>query len=192
MSSGNNRESELAASNAAAQAQLAKTTAAYVPSPLEARLSKDSMDWMDFVDGKNGPVDYTKAPGMVNLGMYDQAATNRFAERTGTGGLQMGADGGNSTALGLRKSQLADQMGERAGADMVNAVRTKDASVRGQMAPFLISTAEGREGALLNSASGQATSARSAYASYTPPTPWWQTALAGGLSAAGSVFAGKG
>jgi hypothetical protein len=83
MSSGNNnRESALAASNAAAQAQLAKTTAAYVPSPLETRLSKDSMDWMDFVDGKNGPVDYTKAPGLVHLGMYDQAATNRFAERT--------------------------------------------------------------------------------------------------------------
>jgi hypothetical protein len=189
-SGGNKREKELAAQNATAQTNLTTATAAYQPTPLETRLSTDSMNWLDFVEGKNGPVDYTKAPGLVNLGMYDEAATNRFAERTATGGLQMGADGANATAVALRKSQLADQMGERRGADLVTAVRAKDASVRGEIAPFLISTAEGRMGAKMASAGGQASSARSAYASAPVSTPWWQTALVGGLGAAGSYFSG--
>jgi hypothetical protein len=189
--SSNNREKDLASQNATAQTNLATATAAYQPTPLETRLSTDSMNWLDFVDGKNGPVDYTKAPGLVNLGMYDEAATNRFAERSATGGLQMGADGANSTAVALRKQQLTDQMGERRGADAVNAVRAKDASVRGEIAPFLISTAEGRAGAKMASAGGQASSARQAYASVPQQVPWWQTVIAGGLGAAGQMFQGN-
>jgi hypothetical protein len=185
-SSSSKRERELADQNRQAQAQLAQTTAAYQPSPLEQRLEKDSTDWLDFVEGKNGPVDYTKAPGLVHLGMYDEAAANRFAERSATGGLQMGRDGANPTAVALRKEQLAAQMGEARGKDLVDAVRAKDASVRGNLAPFLIGTGEGRNQAKLGAASSQANSARQAYASTPVSTPWWQTALMGGLGAVGS------
>lgn len=191
-SGGNNREKELAASNAAATAERNKAVAEYKPSPLEERQTKDAMDWYDFVDGKNGPVDYTKAPGLVHAGMYDEGVANRLAERTATGGLEMGKDGANATALGMRKQQLGDQMAERRGADLVSAVRMKDASVRGEITPFLISTAEGRNQSKVGSATSNSASARNAYASYQPPVPFWQTALTAGIGAAGSIFQGRG
>ena len=187
----NNKEKELGKENAAAQAERTAAVAAYQPSELEKRTEKSALDWMDFVEGKNGPVDYTKAPGLVHLGMYDEAAANRFAERTATGGLEMGKDGGNATALALRKQQLADQMGERRGADLVNAVRAKDASVRGEITPFLIGTAEGRNQAKVASATNNAASARSSWANYTPPTPFWKTAVTAGIGGLGSIFQGK-
>ncbi len=177
-----NREKDLAAQNTAAQNTYNQTIQAYQPSELETRLQKGGTDWLDFVEGKGGPVDYTKAPGLVHLGMYDQAAANRFAERTATGGLQMGSEGANPTAVALRKAQLADQMGEARGKDLVDAVRAKDASVRGELAPFLIGTGESRNQAKLASAGGQANSARQAYASVPQSTPWWSQALTGAMS----------
>lgn len=190
--SSRNRERELAEQNRVAQQQLATAQAAYVPTELEKRTEKGALDWLDFVEGKNGPVDYTKAPGLVHLGMADEAVANRFAERTATGGLQMGKDGANATAIGLRKEHLADQMREARGRDLTSAVRAKDASVRGEITPFLIGTAEGRNQSKVAAAGGQASSARNAYAAYQPPTPWWQIAASAGLGTAGQIFAGKG
>lgn len=161
----------------------------YQPSELEKRTEKGALEWLDFVEGKGAPVDYTKAPGLVHLGMYDEGAANRFAERTATGGLQMGRDGANATAVAMRREQLADQMRERRGQDLVNAVRAKDASIRGEITPYLIGTAEGRQQSKLGSAQSAygtsqqgLSSARSAYASIPQSTPWWQTALGGAMS----------
>ena len=42
----------------------------------------------------------------------------------------------------------------------------------------------------MTSAGGQASNARQAYASLPQSVPWWQTAIAGGLGAAGSYFTG--
>lgn len=182
MGKGNSRESELAKQNTAAQNTYTTVVNEYKPSELEKRMEKDSLDWMDFTAGKSGPVDYSKAPGLVHLGLGDEAAANRFAERSATGGLQMGKDGANPTAVALRKEQLSAQMGEARGQDLVNAVRAKDASVRGEIAPFLIGTSESRNQSKVASAGGQASSARQAYASAPQSTPWWQTALGGAMS----------
>ena len=178
----NNRERELAEQNRAAQANYQTVVNNYKPSELEQRTEKSALEWLDFVEGKGGPVDYTKAPGLVHLGMADEAVANRFAERTATGGLQMGRDGANPTAVALRKEQLADQMRDSRGRSLVDAVRMKDASVRGEITPYLIGTAEGRNQAKVASAGGQANSTRSAYASLPQSTPWWQTALGGAMS----------
>lgn len=188
-SSRNSREQELQRQNQAAQNTYNQTLHEYKPSPLEERLNQESMDWLDFTSGKNGPVDYTKAPGLTHLGLYDEGAANRFAERTATGGLQMGRDGANATAVEMRRQQLADQMNEARGENLVNAVRSKDAAVRGQM-PFLIGTSEGRNQSRLNSAGSRANAASQNYASYRPSTPWWHTAIGAGIGGLGSFFSG--
>jgi hypothetical protein len=192
MSGGANAQQQaLAAQNAQAQQNYNTIVAnAEKPTPLEQRTSDDAMSWLDFTSGKNGPVDYTKAPGLVNLGLYDEATANRFAERTATGGIEMGKDGGNATALAMRKTQLADQMGEARGANLANAVRAKDAEVRGSTVPFLIGTDAARNANLVGSATSRANSAEGDYGSYKPPTPFWQTAVVAGLGAAGNVFQG--
>lgn len=194
MSGGANaQQTALAAQNAKAQENYNTIVAnASKPTELEDRLQHESLHWLDFTEGKDGPVDYTKAPGLVNLGLYDEAAANRFAERTATGGLELGKDGGNATALAMRKTQLADQMGEARGANLANAVRAKDAEVRGSTVPFLIGTDANRQGMLTGSATSRANSAEGNYASYKPPTPAWLTLATAGLGAAGGIFAGKG
>lgn len=158
------------------------------PTELQKRLEGDARKWLDYVEGKNGPVDYTRAPGLVHLGMFDEAMTNRLAERTATGGLQMGSSGANATAVALRKQELADEMAQRKGESLVNAVRAKDASVHGEIAPFLIGTDEARKRALLSTSAGMAQGSLNAYAALPARQPWWQDAIAAGAGVAGKMF----
>jgi hypothetical protein len=185
------REKELQAQNNALQAKASQTIQQYQPSALEQRQEKDAMDWYDFTDGKSGAVDYSKAGGLIHLGMFDQAKANRFAERTATGGLQMGKDGANPTAVAMAKDQMANQFNENQGMDMVNAVRMKDAQVRGDITPFLIGTSEARNQSKMGATTGMANSTTSSYASLPQKQAWWETALVAGLGAAGSAFQGK-
>jgi hypothetical protein len=161
--------------------------AARQPSELEKRLDADALNWLDKTDPSKGPVDYTNLPGVISAGRFEDALANREDERTATGALQFGSKGANPTAFALVKKQSADRRAERAAIGYADAVRVRDASVRGT-AMGLASMDSARKQSLMGTSASLYGGAQQNVANYQPPpSPWWGVAQ-GALGAAGSFL----
>lgn len=186
MASGNNRrEQALKDEQAKRDANLTQAqTVANQPSELEKRLDAEGVSWLDMVEGKSGPLDFSKAKGIFYPGMETDAYANQDDDRTATGALQFGSRGANPTAFALTKQLSSDRRAERRSVNFSNAIAAKDASVRGSIFPLIAQDSARKSQALSTAAGLYGQSAQNVANYQPPPSPWFALANAaiGGLS----------
>lgn len=163
-------------------------TAAATPKPLENTISAEDQNWLDSTSGKNGPIDYSSL-SPLNFDLYNRANQRQQGERMGTGLLQMGAQGSNPGLAQLLKQQSEDQRQQDAAGGFENAVRMKDASVRGGLLP-LLSLQQNRSLGLAGMSSNQSQNSTNAYTQFRPAPSFWQNLLMTGIGGAAQIGAG--
>lgn len=168
--------------------QQALMTQAATPKPLENTISAEDQNWLDTTSGKNGPIDYSSL-SPLNFDLYNRANARQQGERMGTGLLQMGAQGSDSGLTALLRQQSEDQRQQEAAGGFENAVRMKDASVRGGILP-LLSLEQNRSLGLAGMASNQSQNSTNAYTQFKPAPSFWSQLLMTGLQGAAGVGAG--
>lgn len=151
--------------------------------PLEARLRQRSMDWLDWSEGKSGPIDVSKAPGMgPSLDLFNRARAGQQEERMGIGALRMGAQGTNADLANLLTEQRAARREQDAAGQLEGAVATRQAEATGSAMP-LVSLAQNRRMGLAGLASGAAQDTLGTNTSFLARPrrrPFWQDMLLAG------------
>lgn len=158
-------------------------TLAQTPDPLTERLRARDIAWMDWSEGKNGPIDVSKAPGLgPAISLFDRAKAGQQEERHGIGALRMGAQGTNADLANLLTEQRAARREQQAGGDLERAVATREAETTGSILP-LASLQQSKQLGLAGLASGAAQDTLGTYASFTGRPrrrPFWQDMLLAG------------
>lgn len=174
------RMRQLQAQQQAQQTQFIQ--AASTPDPLEERLRARDMGWMDWEEGKQGPLDVSKAPLGPALSLYDRAVNRKEGERHGIGALRMGLNASNPMLSQLLDEQSRERRQQEAGGDLENAVRLKSAEVNRSALP-LAEFAQNRRMGLASLASGNAANSTNAYLQFLSrpkqPSFWKQLLLTG-------------
>lgn len=169
---------------------------AATPDPLQERLRQRSMDWMDWSEGKSGPIDVTRAPGLgPSLNLYERARAGEQSERQGIGALRMGTQGSDPGLVSLLSQQRQAHRERDAAGALEQAVAVRGAEATGSALP-LISLEQNRRMGLAGLASGAAQDTLGTYAGFTGRQrrrPFWQDlALAGWSSGANLASGGMG
>lgn len=134
-------------------------TIAQTEDPLETRLRARDMSWLDWSEGKNGPLDVSKAPGLgPSLGLYESAARGQQGERMGIGALRMGLNASNPNLTAILSEQAKARREQEAAGGLERAVTLKDAEVNRSALP-LAAFAQDRRMGLASLASGNANAA---------------------------------
>lgn len=158
-------------------------TLASQPDPLTERLRQRDTAWLDWSEGKNGPIDVSKAPGLgPAISLFDRAKAGQQEERYGIGALRMGAQGTNADLANLLTEQRASRREQQAGGDLERAVATREAETTGSILP-LASLEQSKRVGLAGIASGAAQDTLGTYASFTGRPrrrPFWQDMLLAG------------
>lgn len=158
-------------------------TLAAQPDPLTERLRQRDIAWMDWSEGRNGPIDAARAPGMgPALSLFDRARAGQQGERMGIGALRMGAHGTNADLANLLTEQRASRREQEAAGGLERAVATREAEVTGSILPLAQLQQQQRLG-LAGLASGAAQDTLGTYASFTGRPrrrPFWQDMLLAG------------
>lgn len=150
---------------------------ANAPDPLEERRRASSLAFLDSVEGKNGPFDVTKTPGMEPyLDLYKRAKEGQAADaNTDTGLFQLGATGGSPNLVSRMREQNNLRREEKAAGDLSEAFSGKYAEVTGNTVPFLMRHRQSRDMGLTDTASGRSTASTSLWANFRPrPSIWAQ------------------
>lgn len=160
-------------------------TLASQPDPLTERLRQRDIAWLDWSEGKNGPIDVTKAPGLgPSLDLYSRAKAGQNEERYGIGALRMGAQGTNADLANLLTEQRAAKREQEAAGGLERAVATREAETTGSILP-LASLEQNKRMGLAGLASGAAQDTLGTYAGFTgrqKRRPFWQDLLLAGWS----------
>jgi hypothetical protein len=147
-------------------------------------------EWDDFM--RDPQHDFSKPPtsaGLVYSNIFRPAIANRMAERTATGATQMGSFGANPNLMALVKQHRADQMAESGAIEQAEALRMKDAEMRGSALPWA-SLAQNRTMGLAGLTGNQSQFSQNQYMTFKPrPSPWWGV-LSAGLGGLSSVLTG--
>lgn len=168
----------------------AALTAASAPSPLEKTYETGVQNYLDDTSGANGPVDFTKVRGLgLAAGLYNNASQRQQGERMGIGALQLGAQGQNPELGQLLRQQSSDERQQAASGQFENAVRMKDAQVRGDVLP-LLGLDQNRSLGIASLSSGNANNSTNQYANFRPAPSFWQQLLLTGIGGAAQVGAG--
>lgn len=149
------------------------------PDPLEERLKGQSMDWLDWSEGKQGPIDVTRAPGFgPSLNLYQRAAAGQQGERMGIGALRMGEQASNPNLVALLAEQAKARREQEAAGGLERAVAYRDAEVKGSALP-LLDLAQNRTMGLASLGSGNANTAQGQYLGFLSNRPqrpsFWRT-----------------
>lgn len=169
--------------------QNAALAVAAKPTELETQQEKDSLDWINTTEGKNGPLDVTNLKQLKPyLSLYDNASQRQQGERMGTGLLQMGAQGSNPNLTALLKEQSQNQRQQNAAGGLENAFRLTDAQQRGNIMP-LLGLQQNRTMGLAGMTSNQSQNSTNAYTNFRPAPSFWSNLLMAGVGAAGQVGA---
>lgn len=129
---------------------------AATPDPLQERLRQRSMDWVDWSEGKNGPIDVTRAPGLgPSLNLYERARAGEQGERQGIGALRMGVQGSDPGLVSLLGEQRQAHRERDAAGALEQAVAVRGAEATGSAMP-LISLEQNRRMGLAGLASNNA------------------------------------
>lgn len=117
------------------------------------------MAWLDWSEGKDGPLDVSKAPGLgPSLGLYESARRGQQGERVGIGALSMGLNASNPNLTALLNEQAKARREQEAAGGLERAVTLKDAEVNRSALP-LAAFAQDRRMGLASLASGNANAA---------------------------------
>ena len=176
-----NKQAELA--RIAEADRLAKEkalAAASVTPPLENTINTESQNWLDATSGKSGPIDYSKLSSL-NFDLYNRASQRQQGERLGTGLTQMGAQNTNPGLTALLRNQSDDQRQQDASGGFENAVRMKDAQVRGDILPYL-QYGQNRTMGLAGMTSNASQASNNAWSSFRPAPSLWQNLLMAGIA----------
>lgn len=148
---------------------------ANAPDPLEERRRASSLAFLDAVEGKEGPFDVTKTPGMEPyLDLYNRAKEGEAVDaNTDTGVLQLGTTGGSPNLIARMREQSKMRREERAAGDLSNAFAGKYAEVTGNTIPFLMRHKQGRDLNLTGLTAGQSSQSTGAWANFKPADSIW-------------------
>lgn len=182
-----------------AQIQRQLITIAQAEDPLETRLRERDMSWLDWSEGKTGPLDVSKAPGLgPSLGLYESAARGQQGERMGIGALRMGLDASNPNLSALLNEQAKARREQEAAGGLERAVAMKDAEVNRSALP-LAAFAQDRRMGLASLASGNANTSQGQYLGFLANRPqrpsFWRTlsqSFGGSLGSSAGQFVGSG
>jgi hypothetical protein len=193
-----------AAAAAAAAAATTRANEAIAPAAIEDPLTQRFRDadtrWLDLTEGKSGPIDFSKSPELgVALGNYEAAKNAQGQERMGLGALQMGSQGSNPGLAQLLKQQSQDHLQQDAAGQLQDAVKMKDAEVRGSLLPLadfsqnrrmgIASLQTGRESAAFGNQQN-ATNAYSQFLTRPQPQSFWKSLLLSGIGGASQIAGG--
>jgi hypothetical protein len=167
---------------------------ANAPDPLEERRRASSLAFLDSVEGKNGPFDVTKTPGMEPfLSLYDHAKAGQAADaNTDTGLFQLGSKGGSPELVARMKEQNAMRQQERASGDLSDAFAGKYAEVTGNTIPFLLQYKQQRDLNLADMMSGKSTASTGMWANFKPGDSIWSKLWQNAAKGAGAAAAAGG
>jgi len=156
------------------------------------------MDWLDWSEGKKGPIDVTKAPGLgPSLDLYSRAKAGEQGERMGIGALRMGVEGSNPNLTSLLREQRQAHRERDAAGALEQAVAVNQADATGSIMP-LVSLEQNKRMGLAGLASGAAQDTLGTYASFTGRPrrrPFWQDVILAGMgqgAQAASMMGGGG
>lgn len=167
----------------------AQATKAAEPTPYQAALDKEGLDWLNATNGST-PMDVSKLPGMSPyLDLYNQASSDQKQQRYGLGSLRFGAAQANPNLATQLASQDKAHRTQEAGGELENAFNMRNAAVRGLAMP-LVNTSVNQQMGVLDAIGGQASNARSAWAGYRPAPSFWQTLLQSTASSLGNTLGG--
>lgn len=178
------KESALAAQNAAYQQQVQQQVAQWKPSPYEEALNEEGLSWLNATKG--GVKDVSTLPGMSPyIDIYNTANAKQQGQRYGIGSLKMGAEFANPNLLSALQTQEQSHRTQDAGAQLENAYRSRDASVRGMAVP-IINIGENRQQGKTSALTGLAQNATNAYASHRIQPGFWQQMMMQAVNGAAS------
>lgn len=161
------------------------------PDPLEERRRASSLAFLDSVEGRNGPFDVARTPGMEpHLDLYNRQKARQSADAdTDTGLFQLGATGGSPNLIARMREQNNMRRDERAAGDLSNAFAGKYAEVTGNTVPFLMRYRQDQNMGLANLTSNRSTASTSLWSNFRPRPSIWSQLLTQGFGAAGQVAA---
>lgn len=166
-------------------------TRATTPDPLEERQRSSALAFLDSVEGKNGPFDVTKTPGMEPyLDLYSRAKAGEAADaNTDTGMFQLGATGGNPGMIARMREQNQMRREERAAGDLSSSFAAKYADVTDNQIPFLLKYKQARDMGLTNTTAGKSTASTSTWAGFKPEDSIWSKLFQQAARGAGQAAA---
>jgi len=168
--------------------------AASKPDPLEERLKAQDMNWLDWSEGKQGPIDVTRAPGLgPSLNLYERAAAGQQGEKMGLGALRMGEQASNPNLAALLSEQAKSHREQEAAGGLERAVGMRDAEVKGSALP-LLGLAQNRTMGLANLGSNNANTSQGQYLGFLSSRPqrpsFWRSFSQSFANTLGNTFGG--
>lgn len=168
---------------------------ANAPDPLEERKRASSLAFLDSVEGKAGPFDVIKTPGMEPyLNLYEHAKAGEAADaNTDTGMFQLGASGGSPNLIARMRDQSNTRKQERAAGDLSEAFAGKYAEVSGNTIPFLMKYRQGQNMGMADMMSGKSGQSTGMWANFKPGDSIWSSLFkqfAKGAGQGASMMAG--
>lgn len=183
------RLEQIQAQQAQQQTQLIQL--AQQPDPLTERLRARDTAWLDWSEGKSGPIDVRRAPGLgPALSLFDSAKRGQQEERMGIGALRMGIQGSDPNLTSLLREQSQARREQEAAGGLEQAVAAREAEVTGSILP-LASLQQNQRMGLASLASGNQQNTLNTLTQFVGRPrrrPFWQDLLLSGAAGASNAM----